>query len=332
MINDLIFIFILLIINILFFKFLIKTFLKLKIYDEPDFLRKIHTTNVPLVGGTIFALNLILYYSTKIFFLEFDFFSSDEVLGFFLGAILVFLVGLFDDIYSLKPNTKLILITTIVTSTVIISEAFQVNKINFLFYENTIYLKNFTIFFTIFCFLVFLNAFNMMDGINGLSVTYFLICLIYLILIKNNFYFFSFLIIPAVIFLFFNFQNKVFLGDGGSLLLAFILSSLFIKFYNEEYIYADQIILLMIIPGIDMVRVATIRILKKKHPFEADQSHLHHLILKKYSPKISYFVIIIFIGINALVSLIISNKFINLFQIIIIFVVYFMFININKSK
>jgi UDP-GlcNAc:undecaprenyl-phosphate GlcNAc-1-phosphate transferase len=333
MTNDLIFIFILIITNIIFFKFFIKIFLKLKIYDEPDFLRKIHTTNVPLAGGIIFILNnIVLYFLTKIFFIEISFFNSSEILGFLLGAISIFLVGLFDDLYSLKPNTKLILITIIVATSVTISDSFQVNFINFLFYENIIYLKNFSIIFTIFCFLVFLNAFNMMDGINGLSVTYFLICLIYLILLKNNFYFFSFLIIPAVIFLFFNFQNKVFLGDNGSLLLAFILSSLFIKFHNEEYIYADQIILLMTIPGIDMVRVAIIRILKRKHPFKADQSHLHHLILKKFSPKISYIVIVTLIGITALISQIITNKFINLFQIIIILVIYFTYININKSK
>ena len=249
-----------------------------------------------------------------------------------LGAILVFLVGLYDDRYSLKPNTKLILIAIIVATSVNISETFQVNYLNFLFYENTIYLNNFGIIFTIFCFLVFLNAFNMMDGINGLSVTYFLICLIYLVLLNNNLNFFLFLLLPAVIFLFFNFQNKVFLGDSGSLLLGFILSCIFIKFHNEDYIYADQIVLLMIIPGIDMLRVAINRILKKQHPFKADQSHLHHLILKKYSPKVSYIVIITLIGITALMSQIFTSKFINLSQIIVILIIYFTYININKSK
>ncbi len=333
MINDLILIIAILIINIFFFRVFIKLFLKLKIYDEPDFLRKIHITNVPLVGGMIFILNIFLYLLTKIFLIEISFFNGfREIVSFLLGAILVFLVGLYDDRYSLKPNTKLILIAIIVATSVNISETFQVNYINFLFYENTIYLNNFGIIFTIFCFLVFLNAFNMMDGINGLSVTYFLICLIYLVLLNNNLNFFLFLLLPAVIFLFFNFQNKVFLGDSGSLLLGFILSCIFIKFHNEDYIYADQIVLLMIIPGIDMLRVAINRILKKQHPFKADQSHLHHLILKKYSPKVSYIVIITLIGITALMSQIFTSKFINLSQIIVILIIYFTYININKSK
>ena len=333
MINDLILIFAILTINLFFFKFFIKLFLKIKIYDEPDFLRKIHKINVPLVGGTIFILNIFLYFLTKIFLLEISFFDGyREIVGFLFGAILIFLVGLYDDRYSLKPNTKLILIAIIVATSVNISDTFQVNYINFLFYENTIYLKNFGIIFTIFCFLVFLNAFNMMDGINGLSVTYFIICLIYLVLLNNNFNFFLFLFFPAVIFLFFNFQNKVFLGDSGSLLLGFILSCIFIKFHNEQYIYADQIVLLMIIPGIDMLRVAINRVIKKQHPFKADQSHLHHLILKKYSPKVSYSVIITLVGITALMSQIFTNKFINLSQIIVIVIIYFIYININKLK
>ena len=74
MINDLILIFAILTINLFFFKFFIKLFLKLKIYDEPDFLRKIHKINVPLVGGTIFILNIFLYFLTKIFLLEISFF------------------------------------------------------------------------------------------------------------------------------------------------------------------------------------------------------------------------------------------------------------------
>ena len=131
MINDLIFI-----CNfnnkfIFFFKFFIKLFLKIKIYDEPDFLRKIHKINVPLVGGTIFILNIFLYFLTKIFLLEISFFDGyREIVGFLFGAILIFLVGLYDDRYSLKPNTKLILIAIIVATSVNISDTFQVNYYN----------------------------------------------------------------------------------------------------------------------------------------------------------------------------------------------------------
>ena len=334
MMNNLIFILTLIFINILIFKFLIKTFVKLKIYDSPDFLRKIHSTNVPLAGGAIFIINIFFYLILKIFLdddtLFFD--GLRELFSFLIGSISIFLIGLYDDRYSLKPNTKLILLSIIVTMSVSISDTFQINHLSFLFHDKIVYLKNFGIIFTIFCFLVFLNAFNMFDGINGLSVTYFLICIIYLILLNHNFYFFSFLLIPALIFLYFNFQNKVFLGDSGSLLLGFILSCLFIKSYNEKLLYADQIVLLMIIPGIDMLRVAYVRIIHKKHPFHADQSHLHHLILKKYNTKTAYFIIISFVIFTAIISQLVMNRFVNLIQIILILLIYFSFISLHKLK
>jgi len=126
--------------------------------------------------------------------------------------------------------------------------------------------------------------------------------------------------------------NKIFLGDSGSLLLGFILSCLFIKYYNENIIYADQIVLLMILPGIDMLRVATIRLINKKHAFEPDQSHFHHLLLKKYNYKISYTVISGIICLSAINSFFISNNYINLFQIVVIIILYFGFIVSNKSN
>lgn len=331
--NNLLFIIGLLFINIILFIIMTKLFTKLKIYDEPDFSRKIHTSNVPLVGGIIFLINLSLYLFVKSFIEISPYFSGfRELFAFLFGSFFIFLIGLYDDKYSLKPNTKLILLSIIVASSISISTSFQINYVSFLFNEKIIFLETFGIVFTIFCFLVFLNAFNMIDGINGLSASYFLICLIYLIILNFNFHFFLFLFIPAIIFLYFNFRNKAFLGDGGSLLLGFILSCLFIKSHNESLIFADQIVLLMLVPGIDMLRVAIIRLLKKKHPFKADQSHLHHLILKKYTPKISYYSIIFIIGISALLSKFIENKFINIIQIIIILFLYFSYINFRRSK
>lgn len=333
MINNLIFIVVLIFYNIFLFKLFIKIFNKLQIYDKPDFFRKIHKSNVALAGGAIFIINIFLYFFFLLFFEETNYFNGNrEALSFILGSILIFLTGLYDDRYSLKPNTKLILIGIIVAMSVSTNDIFLVKDIKFIFYENLIYLEGFKFFFTIFCFLVFLNAFNMMDGVNGLSVSYFIICLIYLNLLNKDFYFFSFLLLPALVFLYYNFQNKVFLGDSGSLLLGFILSCLFIKGHNEQYIYADQIILLMMIPGIDMIRVATIRLINQKHPFKADQSHLHHIILKKYNPKISYYLIITIIGLTAFLSHIISNKFINILEIIFILIIYIFFLIFIKSK
>ena len=330
MISEIILPILLTFLNILLFSFLIKIFTKIKIIDVPDFSRKIHTSSVPLAGGTLFIINIFLYFFFEIFIFENTtyFQGYKEILSFLICSFLIYLVGLYDDKYSLRPNTKLILVTIIVTICISISKTFQLDFISFLFIEKIVYLENFGIIFTIFCFLVFINAFNMIDGVNGLSTTYFFICLTYLTLLNFNLNFFLFFTIPSICFLYFNFKNKAFLGDNGSLLLGFVLSCLFIKTYNQKIIFADQIVLLMILPGIDMLRVAIIRIFRKKHPFVADKNHLHHLILNKYNPKISYIAICSIISLSALLSKIIENELINIIQIFLILIVYFVFHNL----
>ena len=75
----------------------------------------------------------------------------------------------------------------------------------------------------------------------------------------------------------------MFLGDSGTLLIGFIISYFFIKSYNNNNIfYSDEIVLIMLIPGFELLRLAIFRIFKKKHPFKADRNHIHHLILKKH--------------------------------------------------
>jgi UDP-GlcNAc:undecaprenyl-phosphate GlcNAc-1-phosphate transferase len=123
----------------------------------------------------------------------------------------------------------------------------------------------------------------MFDGINLQSGIYSLFLLTIFIIINFSIEIMFVLILPLLTFIYLNYKNKCFLGDNGSLLISFILSFLFIKSYNAKYIiYADQIFLLMFIPGIDMLRLSITRILNHKHPFEADRDHFHHNILKKF--------------------------------------------------
>ena len=77
-------------------------------------------------------------------------------------------------------------------------------------------------------------------------------------------------------------ESKSFFGDGGTYLLSYIFGYLFIKLYNQtNEIYADQIVLLMLFPGLELMRLFIIRLASKKNPFSADRNHLHHLLLKE---------------------------------------------------
>ena len=90
---------------------------KLFILDIPNSTRKSHKVPVPLAGGTFILLNVLLL----LFFFQFDygnkilefFYSRESIFSFFIGSISIFIIGLYDDKYNLKPNTKLFLLAFI---------------------------------------------------------------------------------------------------------------------------------------------------------------------------------------------------------------------------
>ena len=92
------------------------------------------------------------------------------------------------------------------------------------------------------------------------------------------------LLISLIFFTYLNHKNKAFHGDSGSYLLAFLFSYFFIKFYNQTgSISTDQIVLFMLIPGLDLMRLFVLRIYNRKSPFFPDRNHLHHVLLYKFS-------------------------------------------------
>ncbi len=114
----------------------------------------------------------------------------------------------------------------------------------------------------------------MFDGINLQVGLYALFIFLFFILNDFNKVFFISLSIGIIFFLILNFKSESFLGDGGSYLLSFLIGYFFIKMYNFEYIlFADQVALFMLLPGLDLMRLFITRIIKKRHPFSADRNH-----------------------------------------------------------
>ena len=143
-------------------------------------------------------------------------------------------------------------------------EGLLIKKLTFSFYNFEINLGIFSYFFTIICFLLFMNAFNMIDGINGQAATYSIFIFLVFIFKNINIIFYSLILIPLIIFLIFNFKNKIFLGDNGTLPLGYFISYIFIDNYNEvKSFYCDEIFLIMMIPGFELLRLAIYRIIKK---------------------------------------------------------------------
>ena len=79
------------------------------------------------------------------------------------------------------------------------------------------------------------------------------------------------------------------MGNTGSLLLSIILSLILILSFKEQKLYADEIVLLLIFPGLDMLRLFLNRLINHKNPFDADTNHLHHLIIERCNLPITLF-------------------------------------------
>ena len=137
----------------------------------------------------------------------------------------------------------------------------------------------------------------MFDGINlqaGFYTIFIFFCLSCFFVNSSLIYI---LTISLIAYSYLNFKNKTFLGDNGSLLLGFLISYLFIYLYNSNYIsHADKIVLYMLIPGLDLIRLFVVRIFQKKNPLSPDRNHLHHLLISNYSLKISLIIILTLIS------------------------------------
>ena len=116
-----------------------------------------------------------------------------------------------------------------------------IQVIKFSFFNREFYLSQYSILFTCFCFLVFLNAFNMFDGINLQASSYSLTIFLCIIIFYLDLFLAKIIFISLLSYSFLNYRNKTFLGDSGSLLISFIIGYIFIKLYNFQLInFADE--------------------------------------------------------------------------------------------
>ena len=254
------------------------------IFDHPDKIRKFHARKISVLGGLLIYFNILT--STLFLYIlginEFLFsFSEFKFFIFLFFLSIMFFLGLYDDKFTIYPNNKLIILSVILLCFFLLFPQFLVNEIKFSFLQTTIQLKSFSLIFTIICFLLFINAFNMLDGINFQVGFYTIINLLYFFIFKSDLFFLTIISISVVFYLFLNYKQKTFLGDGGSYLLSFILACFFLNKYNSNSIYADNILIFMLYPGLEIIRLFFLRLIKNKHPFSADRNHLHHYLIKK---------------------------------------------------
>ena len=295
-------------------KFRITISRKLRLIDIPDKIRKFHKSQTPLLGGMMIFTTIILL---NVYMFFFDQYNKVNLI-IFISSSLCFLLGLIDDILKLSYKYKLTLLSLFFSIFIILEPNLQITKIYFLTFDKFVYLNNFSILFTVICLLLLTNAINLIDGINGLCLLISIIIFSWILITFQNTNFIYIVIISLTLILAFNLKNYIFLGDSGSLLLGSLIGFLIINNYNNEIIFSkfpvENIFIVLMIPGIDMLRVFILRLLKKKNPFSSDRNHLHHLLLDK---KLSLYKTLLII-LSLCILPIIINLITNIKPIIII--------------
>ena len=300
---------------------------KTGLVDVPDKKLKEHKKNTPVIGGVVFGLVTILILITSIY-------TNYTINILFIKILLLSLacsvIGIIDDIQKIKPTPKIFFTTLILLIFLILFPELRIKEITF---SDNFFIKNLnienklllSIAITILCYQLLIHAFNMADGHDGIASLMATTWLVYIYFTKNNFQFLVPFITLLLLFMYFNLKSKIFLGDSGNYFLSTLFGSLII-INNNTYknFLAEEIFILLMLPGIDMLRLFLTRIKNKKNPLIGDRRHLHHFLLKKLNKKkttFTYFLLFIMPIFWLYFKILSENYIIIFFLIIYIFII-----------
>ena len=311
------------------------------IFDFPDKKLKIHKKKTPLLGGTILLINILvlgiyqLIFLKEFLFLEKGFFKIRDITGILFLILSFYFLGLYDDKHNLSPLKKIFFSIVFIIISISLNSNLLVSNFSLSFYSSKIFLENFSIIFTIFCFLILMNSLNFYDGINGQSCIYFLIVFSYLLISSKKYEFYAILIVILLFLLILNLMSRLFLGDNGIYVFSIILSVALIYEHNKynNIIYADEIFMLLLLPGLDLLRLTITRMLKGKNPFYGDKNHIHHLLLNKFS-LLNTNLILIILGIAPIIffNLLSFNFFLVFFIFFAVYILLIQSLNLDDKK
>jgi UDP-GlcNAc:undecaprenyl-phosphate GlcNAc-1-phosphate transferase len=304
----------------------------INIYDSPDFFRKRHSKSTAVVGGFVIYINLVFVLFIDFFLTQFflsDLFNIFEFFSFFLIFSFFFILGFYDDKYSLSASIKLLLSITLLLILLKFNNQLVLDNLYFTTFKFSVFLSEYSLLITLISILLFQNSINMFDGSNLQFANFSFICIFFLF-IKSEFnIFFLLVLIPFIFYWYLNKNEYSFLGDSGALSLSFFFAIFFIKFYKSNIVTnSEDIVVLMLVPGIDMFRLFILRIFNKKNPFSADENHIHHILLRTF--KNNEIVQLIIFSMS-MFSILIYYLFDNLIYSILLLLILFGYIVMNDK-
>ena len=291
---------------------------KISLIDSPKNKRKIHTFPVPVIGGiVIFSVLAFTYVSATPYLSQHN---ALIPLVFSASAVLL-VVGAIDDLIDVRAKYKLFFQITIAF---FILQAGMADHLMYHDIQPLYYLQ-----FALLLFLIVgvINAFNLIDGIDGLAGGIFLIAFLWLTIYAGINLQYALCSISGIIsasligFLFFNLSvnNKIFLGDAGTLSLSSLLICCFFlisvptnlgRYEGSFNMFLTGFLIIISLPVLDALVVFKNRIQNGKSPFSADRTHLHHRLVEIFESHIKVSKIIIgFVLSNLILGLLLTILF-----------------------
>jgi len=251
--------------------------------DRPSS-RKKHAGDVPLVGGIAIYITAVLGFAITG--------QSLSTTYLLLGALPLVLLGVMDDLVEINNRIKLAVQIVVTLAVVHYSGVVLLDLGNLLGNGELVFGTTFGTLFTVFCVIGVVNAVNMSDGVDGVAGA--LACTTLLVLAGfsasvGDSTVFGVAILFAgtlVAYLFFNLglcgrQNKVFLGDAGSMLIGLVMALLLVRLTQGQFRAFSPAVAgwLLGVPLLDTVAVILRRTLRGVSPFTAGRDHFHHKLL-----------------------------------------------------
>lgn len=269
---------------------LVKIALLKNIVDNPD-VRKLQRTPVPVLGGVAVFFGVVIAIGCMSAVVD-----CSRLPVVIMAMMAMLYTGTMDDILNLSPSLRL-LIEIIVVLLLIFVGGYCINDFHGLWNIGPLSMW-YAVPLTVFAAVGIINAINLMDGVNGLSSGY---CIMACIIFGTLFYLagdgaMTILavvsvgaLIPFFLHNVFGKTSKMFIGDGGTLVLGTVMSvfvtailqtgSLVTVYVGPGVGIVPFTLAVLSVPVFDTLRVMSTRMLKGSSPFRPDKTHLHHMFI-----------------------------------------------------
>ncbi len=247
--------------------------------------RKIHKGKIPRSGGIAIAIATLIAVVYGFAAHKSDYILN-HLLGVIIGGLLALAIGVYDDIKCISAEKKLLL--EIIAAIALVVSGIRIEAVNIPFWQIIHFSLPISIIVTVLWVIIIMNAINLVDGLDGLAAGIALIASIVIFsIVMLNGNGLAAVITIALIggclgFLRYNYSPaSIFMGDGGSMFLGFILSAVSIQASYKGTNTASVLIPIMIlgIPLLDTISAFVRRVIKHNNPFKADKDHIHHRLM-----------------------------------------------------